>query len=749
MDLGPMHHHPSAARVRFGQFELNLRTCELTLLVVRESEPPPEKTVLREQPFQILRMLLERQGDIVSREEIKRRLWPGDTIVDFDRGINVAIAILRRALSDSADAPQYIETLARRGYRLRVPVAWLQDWEKPRPGEDHADAPAASSVNPGDPGSIVGKRISRYRVLAILGGGGMGVVYKAEDLKLGRNVALKFLPEELADDPSALRRFEHEARTASALNHPNICTIYAIEEHQGKPFLVMEFLEGETLSKRIAKLHGEPLDLASLLSIATQVCEGLQGAHAKGIIHRDIKPANIFLTIENVAKILDFGLAKSVEASENAETTSEHDSPGVSEDSEPTELDLPKPNARQPGLTLTGVMLGTLGYMSPEQIRKEKLDIRTDLFSFGVVLYEMATGHRAFQGETTVMVQEAILQEKPSPAKERNASIPRGLEGAIAKALEKDRARRFQSAGEMLEKLNLIKNKRTPAAQNRWYLYAAAAALLVLLAGWFAWFPHSITLSRDDTLVLANFDDQTGDPAFSDGLDLALQIALEQTPYLNLLSTDKVRETLVAIKLPQNTKVTGDVAFQVCGRTGSRAIVTSSISSLGNRYNVELRAIDCKTRQALATAAEIAMDRGQVVHAFGLAALSLRKHLGESRRSLSEYDKPLDQAVSSSPDAIHYLAQAYAAHLGGNLFAAIENYKKAIERDPSLALAYSGEAAAYWSLNDRVASRAASRTAFDARDRLTLPGRYQVETIKYTYVDEDDEKECAVAEKWV
>src|SRR5713101_6783552 len=491
-------------RVRLGGFEINLRSGELWPAGAVNGDG---KLLLREQPFQVLRMLIDRGGKMVTREEIRKKLWPNDTVVDFDHGINMAIGVLRRALGDSADNPQYIETLARRGYRLLVTPERLETTTETVRGG--AASPQGLPVL----GGLVGKKVSHYRVLEVIGGGGMGMVYKAEDLKLGRQVALKFLPEELASDPVALKRFEREAQTASALNHPNICTIYEIEEHGGEPFIVMELLEGDTLRNRMAASEPKTIPVLELLDIATQIANGLQAAHDKGIIHRDIKPANIFLCKSGTVKILDFGLAKlagsdvAMERAEAASTTV----PKTSSTESPKKA-----------LTRTGTTAGTAGYMSPEQVRHEELDTRSDLFSFGLVVYEMACGQRAFTGQTLVDVHEAILHQPPAPARARNPVLPRSLDLVLAKALEKDSNRRYQSATALKDDLARITWEVHPA--RRWTRRALAAGALLAVGALSLWryevYRHRITLAPTDTIMVADVDNRTGDPVFDDALSI-------------------------------------------------------------------------------------------------------------------------------------------------------------------------------------------------------------------------------------
>ncbi len=427
---------PEIGRVRLGTFALDLRSGELWEFNDRVGV----RKLLQEQPFQILRILIEREGEVAGREEIKAKLWPNDTEVDFDHSINAAVAALRRALGDSADKPKFVETVARRGYRLIVRPELLPTDREERHAEQHSGEAADSGSKSSFAGGLDGKRVSHYRVIGPLGGGGMGMVYKAEDLKLGRRVALKFLPEEMAGDSLALRRFEREAQTASSLNHPNICTIYEIDEYDGRPFIAMELLEGKSLRDRLAENPDTAVEVGELRSIAEDVCHGLAAAHGKGIIHRDIKPANIFLTARGAAKILDFGLAKLAASDEPEAAAETKPSSSVLTQRQSSDCDETKTRKRadiDASLTRTGIAIGTAGYMSPEQIRREPLDARTDLFSFGLVLYEMASGRRAFTGDTAPQVHERILNDTQAPVQEVNSTVPAKLAGIIGKALEK------------------------------------------------------------------------------------------------------------------------------------------------------------------------------------------------------------------------------------------------------------------------------------------------------------------------
>ncbi|HEY6290897.1 MAG TPA: protein kinase [Terriglobia bacterium] len=487
-----------ARRARIGVFELDIGAGEL--------RRAGRAVVLQEQPFRILRMLMVRPGKLLTREEIRKELWPNDTVVDFDPGINTAIRKLREAFGDSAEKPRYIETVARRGYRLIAPVEWLES------------SPTNPPVPPLAPVSnLIGQRVSHYRVLEVLGGGGMGVVYKAEDLKLGRRVALKFLPQELAGDSAALERFEREARAASALEHPNICPVYEFGEHEGQPFIAMQLLEGQTLRELIAtpfttgpsplgrkwperprEGSSGPLSIGRVLDLATQIADGLEAAHTKGVIHRDIKPANIFITTRGEVKILDFGLAKLVESTEEVPDRGPEPNghEGASQgDSAPAAF-------ANPHLTRTGTAMGTASYMSPEQVRGERLDARTDLFSFGTVVYQMATGRPAFDGPTRAAIFSQILAEAPEPPLKLNPDLSPKLAEIISKAIEKDRGLRYQTAADLRADLEELKRKtdsQEPLAetqvartlQGRWPLILAIVALILAAIGGVAWLLRS------------------------------------------------------------------------------------------------------------------------------------------------------------------------------------------------------------------------------------------------------------------
>jgi len=566
----------------------------------------------------------------------------------------------------------------------------------------------------------------------------MGMVFKAEDLKLGRQVALKFLPEEFADDAVVLKRFEREAQTASSLNHPNICTIYEIEEHEGQPFIAMELLHGENLRDHLSASKQKPLPQPELLGISAQICDGLLAAHDKGIVHRDIKPANIFLCKSGTVKILDFGLAKlagtdvQLESAETASTT------------------VPKTSSTErlkPALTQTGTTAGTAGYMSPEQVRHEDLDTRSDLFSFGLVVYEMACGQRAFTGQTLTDVHEAILHQPLAPARARNPVLPRSLDLVLAKALEKDRNRRYQSATAMKDDLARITREARPA--RRWTRRALATCALLAVGAFSLWryevYRHRITLAPTDTIVLADLDNRTSDPVFDDALNTALRYEMEQTPYLNLLGLDKTYATLGQLKFAPTTRITPAIARQICNETSSKMVISDSIADAGNHYHLTLRALGCTSGATLAEEGSDISGRDQVVHELGATAARLRKKLGEPTESLASFNQPMEKALSASLEAVQAVTQADKLYLAGNAEGALRLNKQAVELDPNFARAYWHMGVAYLFLGDVGLSAAAYTRAYELRDRMTEKDRLSIEIDYYGRVTGDWQKEYSSA----
>ena len=723
---------------RFQNFALDLRSAELR----RQGGPAVH---LSEQPFRILSMLLERAGDLVTREEIRLRLWPNGTIVEFEHSISAAMNRLRQVLGDSTDNPRYIETLARRGYRWKVSVEWAEPSVAGTPAANDAHATA---------GHLIGKKVSHYRVLEVLGGGGMGVVYRAEDLRLGRRVALKFLPEELVSDPEALHRFEREARAASALSHPNICTIYEVEEHAGQPFIVMELLEGETLRELIYATSAiPPFPPYELVDLAIQIAEGLEAAHRKGIIHRDIKPANIFITKERQAKILDFGLAKLADISGGLQAGQHKDFIDL------TSRGTPMPADAELLVSRTGVAIGTAGYMSPEQVRGEKLDARTDVFSFGLVLYEMATGRRAFAGDTAVALHQAILTGTPAPPHQLNPALPSKIENVINKALQKDIAQRYQSAGMILADLrrlarpgNSVLAAISPGRHPRWQIMLPVILILGLALIGTIWYLHHSEANRvtaQDTLVLADFANSTGDSLFDDTLKPALRLALQQSSFLEIIPEVKIGAILKAMTRPPDAPITPETAREICQRTGSKAYITGAVGALGSEYVLELKAVNCGNGRTLAQEQVIAASKTKVLDALGEAAARLRNQLGESLAKIRESDVPLSEATTSSLDALKEYSLGAKAFAAGGQAAELPHNLRAIQLDPNFALAYLGAGKDY--LNAGQSGRAAEyiTKAFQLRDHAAERERQEIASVYYLIVTGELNKAAQIYQKTI
>ena len=604
---------------------------------------------------------------------------------------------------------------------------------------------------------MIGETISHYKILSRLGAGGMGVVYEAEDTRLGRRVAIKFLPDEATTDADANQRFQREARVISSLNHPYICTLYDIGSHQpstgsapgAQHFMVMELLDGQQLKDRIAR-GALPVD--EVLELGAQLADALDAAHAKGVVHRDLKPANLFVTRRGSIKVLDFGIAKLSEASRS--------------DSDVT-------TGGSDHLTTIGTTVGTVAYMSPEQARGQEIDARSDLFSAGVVLYEMAAGQLPFQGSTVATIFESLLTKPPTPPSEIKAGIPAELDRIILKALEKDRETRYQGAAELRADLKRLKRSADsgtvsapgkavargqvvpplprPAPAWRKPFFVGAPLLTAALVGGFFFYRSTTTpaLTQKDSVVLSSVVNRTGDSMFDDTLGEALGLQLRQSPFLNLVPEQQVQATLRRMGREPMTPITAEVGREVCQRAGAKALLGGTIAMLGSSYVLTLNAQDCVEGKVIAEEQIQAASKETVLGAMGTAVSAFREKLGESLASIQRYDAKIEEATTPSLEALKAYSQGLRTRRTTGDFDSVPFFRRAIDLDPEFALAYARLGTVYANLGQADESRKMTTRAYELRDKVSEAERFYIEARYFTTAQPDVQKALDSYKVWL
>lgn len=658
------------ATVRFGAFEFDAQQRELRKHGLRIRVP--------DQSLEILTVLVEHPGDTVTRDRIQALLWPNGTVVGFERSINAAVKRLREALGDPADKACFIERVPRQGYRFIAPV----------------HAVARTGTPP--PDARAGTMLAHYRLVERAGSGSMGEMWKAEDTKLGRTVALKLFPRQVTADVGTLEVIRQEARHLAALNHPSICTIHGLEEHGGQSFLVMEYIDGLPLT---AVLEGDRLPAQRVAEIGVQIARALACAHSNGVIHRDVKPANVMLTAGGIVKLTDFGIAQAA----------------------------PRLAGAAPATNTEQSPAGTLGYLSPEQARGGPLDARSDIFSLGVVLYEMATGRRPFRGDTPAAVLRALTGQQPARPRSLNPGMPRDLERVILKALEKDTALRWQDAGALAEALEPVAARRR-ARYGPLIPLAAAGVIAAVFAGWFWWRPTP-PLAERDAIVIADFQNTTGDAVFDRALRQSLLSQMGQSPYLSIVSEERIGSSLKLMGGASSQPLTRSAAREVCRRVGGKAVLAGSVGMLGGRYFIGLEAVGCAGGGTLATEYAEASSREQVLSAVGRVASGMRRRLGESLASIRKLSA-LPEATTPSLEALQAFALALHNRATGN--DPVPLLERAIQMDPDFATAYFTLARIRMARCEDAKAEAAITRAFALRghasqgERLAIEGLYHL-----------------------